>query len=324
MDPSSRAAVERLSIGQAGVVSRQDACSFGLNQDDIRRLLRRGQWRRLYRGTYLVDADVRGGVPRRSWMWAALLAYGPSSCLVGATGLELHGVQGLPVERRLYVGVLPTRSHRPRPPFSIEPSGVDDSPGVLVRQIAIHPDEVTSVDGLTVTVTARALADAGLTLDRTHAMCVLDSALNLGKVTEERVQQLGDDCVGRPGVRRLRELLPLADGRAQSPLETRVRLACIDAGLAPDDLQYVVRDRWGRLLGIADLAWWRCRRRALVAEADGVDAHSAPHALLHDRRRANDFTLAEVDTVRFTWADAVRPAYIASVIRRGLAQHVAA
>jgi hypothetical protein len=119
-------------------------------------------------------------------------------------------------------------------------------------------------------------------------------------------------------VRHVREVLPWADERAQTPLETRVRLACIDGAVAPDELQYAVRDKRGRIVGFGDLAWLK-RARPLIGEADGRTPHSAPAALLYDRRRSNEFVLSYCDIVRFTWADALQPIYIQQIVRAALA-----
>ncbi len=296
----------------------------GLQYADIRRLCRAGRWRRLFPRTYLVDADFLTDVPRRAWLQAALLSYGRHACLVGSTAAEVLGIQGLPPDpSTVWLGLLPSTSRLGRRGMPVVASSVPDA-GVRVtarvRQFVLAPNEVTAVDGLPATVAPRTLADTILGLDRIRALCVLDSALNLGKVTAADVANLGELCAGRRGVQRLRTWLSLVDGRAESPLETRIRIACIDGGVSPDDVQYTVRNRWGVILGRGDLAWWRGRRRPFVAEADGREPHERPAALFHDRHRANDFTLADVDMVRFTWADSCRPAYVASVVRTGLAR----
>ena len=78
-------------------------------------------------------------------------------------------------------------------------------------------------------------------------------------------------------------------------------------------------DRHGVLLGYGDVAWDRPGRRTLVAEADGAIIHDRPEALNRDRLRANDFVgTDQVDMVRFTWQDTVRPAYLVAVLRRNL------
>ncbi|HET9900507.1 MAG TPA: hypothetical protein VFR46_05510 [Actinomycetes bacterium] len=226
----------------------------------------------------------------------------------------------------IWVGLLPNTSRLKRRAANDDDAATASAGTprrLVVRQLVVDPDELTVVDGLLTTVAWRSLADTALRLDRAHALSMLDSALNVGKLTPDDMVRVSEVSAGRRGVQRLRTLLPLVDGRAQSPLESRIRLACIDGGVSPDDLQYAVRDRWGQLLGIADMAWWRGRSRPLVVEADGVDAHSQPAALLRDRQRANDFTLADVDVIRFTWSDSRRPTYVASVVRRGLLRDTA-
>jgi hypothetical protein len=52
--------------------------------------------------------------------------------------------------------------------------------------------------------------------------------------------------------RALRRTLALADRRSESPLETRLRLLFVRAGLAPETLQLKIFDRDGRLYARLD------------------------------------------------------------------------
>lgn len=327
VDHDSLVSMNAVAAAQHDVVSTKQALLCGLSADDVQALVRRGAWRRLLAGTYHTYAAAIGEPPRIAWLQAALLVYGDQSCLVSTTAAEVHHLAGLPAATSTIVVAVPPgtslrhRSSKARPTATRR--AAPDSCDVVLRQFAVAPAEVIGVNGLRVTTVRRTLADVALELPRTHTLCVLDAALSSRKVSSSEVAQLSEDCAGRPGVRRLRELLPLADGRSQSPLETRIRLLCIDAGIPPHDLQYPIRDRWGQLLGFGDLAWWRGRARPLVVEADGVEPHSRPEALFRDRHRANDFTLADVDMVRFTWNDTRRPVYIPSVIRTALARPAA-
>jgi hypothetical protein len=123
----------------------------------------------------------------------------------------------------------------------------------------------------------------------------------------------------RPGIVHVREMAQLADPRAQSPLESRLRLACIDGDVAPDELQYPVLDEVGHVVAIGDLGWSKGRARPLIAEGDGRAVHELPAAVLHDRRRGNALVVRHCDVLRFTWADALRPVYVQQTVRNALA-----
>jgi hypothetical protein len=65
-------------------------------------------------------------------------------------------------------------------------------------------------------------------------------------------------AVSHPGVRalrRLRAVLPLVDGGAESPQETVARLALVDAGLPAPRTQVKVFDEWGAFVARLDLAY---------------------------------------------------------------------
>ncbi|MGH3748816.1 MAG: DUF559 domain-containing protein [Micromonosporaceae bacterium] len=71
------------------------------------------------------------------------------------------------------------------------------------------------------------------------------------------------------------------------------------------------------MLGYGDLAW---PSHLLIAEADGVEVHSRPRALIHDRRRQNDFANAGYTVLRFTWQDTMSTGYIPIAVRAARAR----
>jgi hypothetical protein len=145
----------------------------------------------------------------------------------------------------------------------------------------------------------------------------LDSALNRRLLVEEDLDLVRALMNGRRGARRARPWLAEADGRAESPLETRVRLRAGDGGVPPDELQYRVRDRDGNIVAIADMAWTWAR---VVGEADGAEAHDSPVAVFRDRKRQNDIVRAGFIPLRFTWEDTLRPDYIPDMVRAAIAR----
>ncbi|MCX4387469.1 hypothetical protein OG777_11060 [Micromonospora peucetia] len=230
---------------------------------------------------------------------------GPGSVVVLDTAAELHRIAGLRPESAIHVS-LP--ANRPRPQRLTDPD-------VVVHQLAVDPDAVSEVAGLPVTTPLRTVADVILRADRYSAVCVLDSALNRQVVTESDLVRIPALLVGRRGAVAARRHLAETDGRAQSPLETRTRLRCVDGGVPPDVLQLEVRDRDGYLLGIGDLGW---RAARLIAEADGQAPHRTPTAVFEDRTRQNRLVNAGWRILRFTWADTLRPDYIPHTIKAAL------
>src|SRR5262249_1584434 len=75
--------------------------------------------------------------------------------------------------------------------------------------------------------------------------------------------------------------LPFADGRAESAMESEVRLIIIDYGLPLPELQYEIRGSDGQLWRV-DFAWPEVR---LAAEYESIDWHSGRYEMLRDKRR---------------------------------------
>ncbi|RCV58167.1 type IV toxin-antitoxin system AbiEi family antitoxin domain-containing protein [Marinitenerispora sediminis] len=290
-----------LASTQHGVLARHQALACGLTPQQIGRLLRRGEWRRLRTGVYLVRGDPAPRLAAR--VMAAQLVYGPRAVAVGPTAARLWRMQGL----------LPGPGHE-HVHLSVSGSAAARHDGLRLHGWDVAPGEVTLCNGLRITTPARTLRDTVLLTDRYTAVSLLDSALQNGLVDAADLPRLEAANAGRRGARLTREWWRLADGRAQSTFETRLRLLCHDAGIPPETLQYPVYGGDGRLVGHADLAWpsW-----GVVVEADGSDPHSLPGPLFVDRRRQNDIVSSPERLVllRFTWRDLHHPREVVAMIR---------
>jgi hypothetical protein len=304
---------------QDGLITTEQALHLGLSTSDIRTRVRRREWRALTRGVLLIDADLYAdGLPERTWWRAALLAQGPGSFLVANTAVRAFGIQGLPPATAIEVAVPGGVSRLHRRSESAQLALGIDGPKLVVRQLVVPPGEVVEVHGFRARAAVESLIDTGLNSSRPVALSILDSALHLKVVTQDELDWAVLRAAGRRGVVALRRLVQIADGRAESPLESRVRLICVDGGIPPTDLQHVVRDDYENVIAIGDMAWIYRRRRPLLAEADGADVHSTPKAVFRDRVRGNALTARSYDTVRFTWQDTHRPAWIVGTVRAAL------
>lgn len=235
-----------------------------------------------------------------------MLSLGPAAHAVFGTAAELYGIAGLPRRDEIHVA-LPGRAAKL--------ARVSD-PAVVLHQLEHPLGTVVHVNGTAATEPRLTVSEIILRERRYPAVSVLDSALNRKLLTPECLATIPALIRGRRGAVAARGYLAEADGRAQSPLETRARLRCVDGGVPPDALQLEVRDADGYLLGIGDLGW---RGPRLIAEADGRDAHGTPEAAYADRRRQNRLVNAGWTILRFTWQDTLRPDYIPWTVRQAIA-----
>ncbi|MGH3743434.1 MAG: DUF559 domain-containing protein [Mycobacteriales bacterium] len=170
--------------------------------------------------------------------------------------------------------------------------------------------EATILEGVPVTTLPRTLADVAGTSALADAVVTLDAGLRHASLAGVRCE------VARRGVLRQRALraLDLADPRAESPLESRLRLLLVLAGLPPDGAQHVVRDR-GRFVARVDL-WFD----GLVVEADGFAFHSARDDYRRDRRRQQAFARLGLRHLPFSWEDVHHdPDLVVADVRQALA-----
>ncbi|BCJ37993.1 hypothetical protein Athai_54960 [Actinocatenispora thailandica] len=212
----------------------------------------------------------------------------------------MHGL-AVPADPLVHVAVAPTASRvRARQPW------------LRIHQYELRSDERACIDGVPTTSIDRTLIDLICCLPRFDAVALLDSALQPGPAEHAALlHRLSPALRRRRGALAARRCLTECDGRAESPLETRVRLRCVDGGTPPEALQYPVTNAQGDVLGYADLAW---PSRRLAVEADGRGPHANPEALFVDRRRQNDFHRAGWRVFRFTWDDCAHPAYIPNML----------
>lgn len=297
--------VRRMAAARDGIVTLAQARAAGLTVHEVHRLCRTGRWRVVARGSYLVDAEAYDGVPRRARVRAAVESFGPHAVVVLGTAAELYGIAGTARTEEIHLS-LPGQVARPVRAAH---------PEVVVHQLVLGPAQVGRVHGIAVTVPVRTVADLVLRADRFAAVSVLDSALNRQVVTVDELARVPALLRGRRGAVEARRHLAEADGRAQSPLETRTRLRCVDGRVPPDVLQIPVRDDDGCLLGVGDLGW---RGPRVIAEADGREPHATPDAVFADRRRQNRLVNAGWAVLRFTWRDTLTPDYIPHTVRQAI------
>lgn len=304
-----------IATRQSGLVSASQCDEAGLDRYRRHRMVAAGRAALITRGVLDLTVALReeGMAPRegpearrRRAALLALLAHGPAAVAVGPCALALLGVQGLPVDIRPEVWLPPGSPRRVRA-------------GIVVRSYRGAFPTFT-VGAFRVAAPRWALAQALPGLGRDAAIAALDSAVQRGLVGQGELDDIASLCRHRTGAARVRGWLELVDGRAQSPLETRARLQCVDAGVPPDDLQVPIRDAARRVIARGDLGWKLKQGRWLVVEIDGAGPHSAPRALFGDRERQNAIVATgRIDMLRFTARDVGRRNLIPAAVAAQLA-----
>jgi very-short-patch-repair endonuclease len=276
---------------QGRVFRKRDVLAAGLVTSSE---LRSRAWRRLYRGVY-VDAKVPHSLAVR--ISAAALLIPASAVFSGRTAAYLHGATELaeigdPVE----VSV---------------PSGVRFGPlvGLTVRQVGLAVDDVDLIGRLRCTSARRTALDIARTEPLLEAVVALDVMLARAIVGRSELTEAGAQLVGR-GARRAQQAVSLADPRAESPPESRLRVLLALAGLDAVP-QYRVRDEAGNVLARVDLAFPEHR---IAIEYDGA-WHAEDQQFASDRRRLNRLVAAGWLVLHVTAAHMRDPAGLVARVR---------
>jgi hypothetical protein len=162
---------------------------------------------------------------------------------------------------------------------------------LLAGELVQHPS------GLWLTAPLRTALDLCLLLTFEAAVCAMDDGLHRGLFTAQDVVTALELRAGRPGVERQRAVAAAADGRAEAPSESLLRLL-----LAPDwpelEPQVTVYDEQGYPVRRYDLG---DRTIRLGAESDGKRGHAGGRMVAKDQRRDRRAARYGWRTERATW-----------------------
>jgi len=245
-----------------------------------RRQLRGRSFRRIFPGFYTwagipeVPAVVLAAVGRR---------LPPGAAFSDRTAAWLHGLDVPPCDP-----VEVTVPHACR---------VSGRAGVRIRRCNLSEVEVVVHKGLPVTSSLRTVFDLSRRLPLVEAVVAVDMALHQGLV--DLVKLRGYVAAQTPcrGIAQARRATELAESGAESPMESRLRMLLILAGLPRPEVQVPLHDERGRFVGRPDL-YYRAHR--IGVEFDGGTHRES---LVEDNRRQNRLLNAGCSLLRFTAAD---------------------
>ena len=282
-----------------------------LSDADTRSALRSGKLIAIRRGVLVgreaLEATAEDSRDRHAlFARAAILATtgAPTYACLGSAGL-LHGFDRLgrgPERVRLY--------RQAGPPWR--------DGEVAVLTCGLPNTHLTSVMDVPCTTGARTVIDLARWVSFRGGVVVADSALRLG-VNRRELEQVARDCTRWPGIRKARQVMAFADGRAATPLESISRAAFREMGLPAPELQATLAwDEWGNPRIIVDFYW---PDFGVVGEADGLMKYDDTdrQALRNEKLRQEELEDLGYVVVRWTWDDIWRrPDWVVMRLRKAM------
>jgi len=249
--------------------------------------LRSRAWLRLRHDVY---ADARVRRDHRLMTYAVSCVAPPGALFAGLSALVLAGGDGFATAADAVEVALPPGT-RWRP-----------GPGVVVRNASSTDDVVVDRFGLSRTGPVRTALDLIRRGGLDDGVVLLDRLVQAGLADLTAVRAAAEGLARCRGSRVARDVARVADGLAESPQETRLRLLVARAGLPAPVAQFRVFDAEG-LVGRVDFAYPELK---IAIEYDGL-WHAEPGQFAKDRRRLNRLSAAGWRVVFVTAADLRHP-----------------
>jgi hypothetical protein len=290
------------------VLVRGELLAAGFGDQDIRAALMDGSLLRLHRGVYAAGPDVAGaGRPVEVLRILGVARRSPAMVVSHGSAAIMHR---LPLWR-----IDPNVVHLTRPPGG----GAVRRPGRIVHSAAFADDEVVERSGVEITSVARTLVDLARTYGFESSVIACDYALHGRLVTPGDLRNALDRARQRPGRRAAARAFSFADGRAESPGESRTRVLMMRAGLQAPELQIEVHDRLGNFLGRTDLGY---PEDSAVIEFDGKVKYqkllkrgqSAADVVIAEKQREEEMRGVGTSMLRVIWSELGHPDWLVARI----------
>ena len=275
------------------VFDRSEALRAGWTDSALRHAVRSGRIRRIRSGRFSPTATTPDDPRAAALLNARLAAIAAQRACRGSVLSHASAaiVHGLPL-----LGTVPIP-----PTVTVPPNGTGDLVRASLHRATLDDRDVVVRDGVPVTSVARTLVDLGRSSSTASAVAVADAALHGGMVTGSELDAVVIRCWNWPGIRRAIRAIDLADGRAESPLESVSRLVIRWLRLPQPVLQQSVGDENGRFVGRLDFYW---DALGVGGEADGrLKYRELGLSLVGEKERQEQLEEAGLVIVRWGWTD---------------------
>ena len=277
-----------IANARLGVFTSREALAVGYRVEDVRAELGARRWLRLRKGVYISADDVPANDPQQRHLL---------DCLAVLLTLDAGPVLSHASAGRLHDLIIPRAETH-----DVRVTAVDQwrrGRGYRVARAALPDDDVRPWLAFGTTSVARTLVDCAREWSLTDSVIAIDAAMHELKVDRAELHAAVLAGTHRVGIAGAARALNLADGRAESPLESRGRLAMLAVGLPRPELQVDIYDDAG-YIGRAD-AWYE--EAGVAIEFDGRVKYDAPwrapgDVLWEEKRREDRMRDAGARVVR--------------------------
>ncbi len=279
----------------------------GYSPQEIRMARRTGGIVPLVRGSYaLGNSYLASSAEHQHLQIARARAIGSPAIVVSHVSAAVF--YGLPVPVEALGVVHVTRPGR---------GGSRRGPTLHQHAAVLGVDDIVEEGGLRVTSVARTLVDLSRMQSFEHAVIAADVALRSHAGLPRELPGVLARARHLPGAGAARRALAFADGRAESPGESRTRIVMLQAGLPTPTLQCEIFDERDSFVGRVDLAIPDC---AVLVAFDGMVKYgdllrgklTPQQVLIHEKRREDALRELGWIVVRVTWAELADPIRLAS------------
>lgn len=290
----------RLTAQRHGVITRDQARDVGFSDCAIKRLVRSGDWIRIYPRVFRMKVVQD---PWRSLLIGAVAWGNRAAWISHRSAAALWTIEGFTAGS---VEISATANLR--------------HPRVRVHHISEMPScDVRARDGISVTDPTRTLIDVASVVSRPQLETAVLDGLRRGLTTVARLRSRVDglSARGARGPARLRSLIDEwgDKGVPTTRLESRLYRVLRRHRLVPFEAQFNISDR-GRFIARVDAAY---PEEKVAIEADGYRWHSSSEQWKSDLARRNALTARGWQVLHFTWEDLTyRSEQVAAQIRLAL------
>lgn len=282
-------------IARDAVFSTEDARVLGLGTRQLQTLARAGDCVSLTRGWWAVGAPADALARHRLLATALRRHFAGRAWVSHYSALAL---KQLPVDdadlARVHLTRTTDRQSRRQPGFTLHPA---------IRTAAGEEARLST-----------AIIQTGTVATAVAALCAADAALARGLVSLGSLTEASHASRSHPGTAATRALLVHADGRHESPGETRTAVLLRHLGLPATPQVQISRD------GFRYRVDFLLYGAPVVIEFDGRVKYGSGEDVFVEKVREDRLRSWGYEVVRLTWADLTRPERVAALVAAAVAR----